>query len=58
MNHFRYKKAHVMISWIVEPCMLTRILNRSSQQGGNSYEEMKKKLSDPASLSQITVVSD
>ncbi|XP_062235290.1 villin-1 isoform X2 [Platichthys flesus] len=26
--------------------------------GGNSYEEMKKKLIEPASLSQITVVSD
>lgn len=54
-----------MIEWIVwrwrRPCMLTNLqpwLTWSSQQGGNSYEEMKKKLCDPASLSKITVVSD
>lgn len=28
------------------------------QQGGNSYEEMKKKMNDAGSLSQVTVVSD
>lgn len=32
-------------------------LTSSSQQGGKSYEDMKIKLSDPSSISQITVVS-
>lgn len=51
-----------MTSWITDgPLHATNFQHYftwSSPQGGNSYEEMKKKLSDATSLSQVTVVSD
>lgn len=57
-----------MIQWInwrwKSHCTITNLycdeswFRWSSEQGGNSYEEMKNKLSDSTSISQITLVSD